>query len=191
MLIHFLVAVAMAQLAEPETFAETEGWSIARHAGGCLMTREFGGDGNTILTFAVDPADGTAPLTILVGNSGWSFADADEEGYQIEFSNGAVWNDLAARTFTIEDSGDGVISIGFAQDALAPMLEDVADADAMRLSHRGVTVDRVSFAGSHAAVGTLGQCVRSLPESAGPALDSPDGFRHAPLDRDRSATPAT
>ena len=92
------------------------------------MTREFGGDGNTMVTFAVDPGDDTAPLILLVGNSGWSLPDADDDGYQLEFSgNDAVWDDLAARTFTTEDGGgdpDGVISIGFAQDAIAPMLED-------------------------------------------------------------------
>ena len=41
-------------------FAETQGWSIARHAGGCMMTREFGGDGNMMVAFAVDPDDDIA-----------------------------------------------------------------------------------------------------------------------------------
>lgn len=157
-----LLAAALVQYQEPELFAETEGWSIARHDTGCLMTREFGGDGNTIVTFAVTPADRTAPLTVLVGNSGWSFPEAEDDGYRIEFSgNAAVWGDLAVHTFTTD--GDGVISIDFAEDALTPLLEDVSAADGLHLSRQGVTVKRVAFSGTGAAVGTLARCVRSLP----------------------------
>ena len=196
MLFHWLIAVALAQVPEPQMFAETEGWSIARHAGGCVMTREFGGDGNMMVTFAVDPGDNSSPLTILVGNSGWSLPDADDDGYQIEFSgNDAVWDDLAARTFTTDDGGDsdpdGVISIGFAQDAIALMLEDVAAADGFHLLRQGVTVGRVSFGGSRAAVGSLGECVSTLPDFGGPALDSQSVIRHSPLDPDPSTLPAT
>ena len=196
MLFHWLIAATLAQVPDPQMFAETEGWSIARHAGGCVMTREFGGEGNMMVTFAVDPGDDTSPLTILVGNSGWSFPDADDDGYQIEFSgNDAVWDDLAARTFTTDDAGDsdpdGVISIGFAQDAITLMLEDVAAANGLHLLRRGVTVSRVSFGGSRAAVGSLGECVSTLPDSAGPALDSRSDIRHSPLDPDRSGLPAT
>ena len=167
MMIPLLVAAALAQGAEPEMFAESEGWSIARHDGGCLMIREFGGHGNTIVTFAINPADTNAPLTILVGNSGWSFPEADDEGYRIEFSgNDAVWKDLAVRTFTTDDDGDGrdgVISIGFAQDAITPMLADVAGASGLLLSRQGVTVGQVSFSGTGAAVNSLGECVGTLP----------------------------
>ena len=196
MLLHWLISATLAQAPDPQMFAETEGWSIARHSGGCVMTREFGGDGNMMVSFAVDPGDDTSPLTILVGNSGWSLPDADDDGYQIEFSGSdAVWDDLAARTFTTDDSGDsdpdGVISIGFAQDAIALMLEDVAAADGLHLLRQGVTVGRVSFGGSRAAVGSLGECVSTLPDSAGPMLDSQSGIRHAPLDEDRSGMPAT
>ena len=100
----WVAAAMLTQGAIAEVFAETEGWSIARHAGGCLMTREFGGTGNTIVTFSVDPTDTSAPLTILVGNSGWALPDADDEGYRIEFSGSeAVWKDLAVRTFTTDD----------------------------------------------------------------------------------------
>ena len=70
MMMSLLIAAALTQTAEPEIFAETEGWSIARHDAGCLMISGFGGAGNTILTFAVTPADPAAPLTVLVGNSG-------------------------------------------------------------------------------------------------------------------------
>jgi|SRR5688572_8060929 len=196
MLFHWLIAAALAQVPDPQIFAETEGWSIARHAGGCVMTREFGGDGNMMVTFAVDPGDNTSPLTILVGNSGWSLPDADDDGYQIEFSgNDAVWDDLAARTFTTDDGGDsnpdGVISIGFAQDAIALMLEDVAAANGLHLLRQGVTVGRVSFGGSRAAVGSLGECVSTLPDFGGPALDSQSVIRHSPLDPDPSTLPAT
>ena len=196
MLIHLLIATALAQAPDPYIFAETEGWSIARHSDGCLLTREFGGDGNTMVTFAVDPGDDTAPLILMVGNSGWSLPDADDDGYQLEFSgNNAVWDDLAARTFTTEESGggdpDGVISFGFAQDAIAPMLEDLAAADGFHLLRQGVTVGRVSFDGSRAAVGSLGECVSTLPDFGGPALDSQGVLRHAPLDQDPSGQPAT
>jgi hypothetical protein len=168
MMMTLLIAAALGQAAEPEIFAEAEGWSIARHVGGCLMTREFGGDGNTIVTFAVTPADATAPLTVLVGNSGWTFPEgADDGGYQIEFSgNDAVWQDLAARTFNTDgDSGDrdGVISIDFARDAITPLLADVAAASGLHLSRQGVTVDRVAFTGTGAAVSKLGECIGTLP----------------------------
>src|SRR5262245_26706877 len=96
-----ILAAFLAQAGEPELFAEAEGWSIARHEQGCLMTREFGGDGNTIVTFAVNPADTTAPLTLLVGNSGWMFPESQDDGYEVEFSgNAAVWGDLSVHMFT-------------------------------------------------------------------------------------------
>ena len=163
----WVAAAALAQGAGPEIFAETEGWSIARHDGGCLMTREFGDEGDTIVTFSVDPTDAVTPLTILVGNSGWSFPDADDDGYRIEFSGSdAVWKDLAVRTFNTEDEGDGqpdgVISIGFADDAITPLLEDVAGATALHLMRRGETVDRVPLSGTDAAVHSLGACVGAL-----------------------------
>jgi hypothetical protein len=168
MLIPLLFAALLVQSDDPELFAEAEGWSITRHDSGCLMTREFGGNGNTIVTFAVTPADATAPLTLLVGNSGWSFPEADDEGYQIEFSgNQAVWDDLAVHTFNTGDSGegdrDGVISIDFASDAITPLLSDVAAASGLHLSRQGVTVDRVDFTGTSAAVSRLGDCIGTLP----------------------------
>ena len=168
MMIALLAAAALAQGADPELFAETEGWSIARHDGGCLMTREFGGVGNTIVTFSVDPSDASAPLTLLVGNSDWLFTEADDEGYRIEFSgNDAVWNDLAVHTFNTDDNGDGtadgVISIGFAGDAITPLLADVAGATGLHLSRQGETVDQVELSGTQAAVSSLGACVSTLP----------------------------
>ena len=168
MMLAWVAAAMLTQGAIAEVFAETEGWSIARHAGGCLMTREFGGTGNTIVTFSVDPTDTSAPLTILVGNSGWALPDADDEGYRIEFSGSeAVWKDLAVRTFTTDDDGDGradgVIRIGFTSDAITPMLEDVAGATGLHLSRQGETVDRVPLSGTEAAVHSLGACVSALP----------------------------
>jgi hypothetical protein len=168
MMLAWVAAVVLAQGAEAEIFAETEGWSIARHGGGCLMTREFGGDGNTIVTFSVDPTDTSAPLTILVGNTDWALPDADDDGYRIEFSGSeAVWRDLAVRTFTTDDDGDGrvdgVIRIGFTSDAITPMLEDVAGATGLHLSRQGETVDRVALSGTEAAVHSLGSCVSTLP----------------------------
>ena len=163
-----LLAAALVQGAEPEIFAETEGWSIARHDGGCLMTQEYDGAGHTIITFAVSPADTSTPLTILVGNSGWSLPEADDEGYRIELSGSeVVWNDLAVRTFTTDGDGeggrDGVISIGFAADAIASLMDDIAGASELHLSRQGVTVDRLALSGTEAAVGRLGECVRTLP----------------------------
>ena len=110
------------------------------------MTREFGGSGNTIVTFAVTPADAAAPLTILVGNRGWSFTEADDDGYQIEFSgNDAVWNDLAVRTFNTDGDGDdrdGVISIDFAQDAI--MLQEIVTTGVTGATERA----KVPFTGA-------------------------------------------
>lgn len=163
-----LTIAALAQGVEPELFAETEGWSIARHESGCLMIQEYDGEGNTIITLAVSPGDTSTPLTILVGNSGWSLPEADDAGYRIELTGTeAVWNDLAVRTFTTDGDGpggrDGVISIGFAADAIAPLMDDVARASELHLSRLGVTVDRLALSGTEAAVDRLGECIRTLP----------------------------
>ena len=168
MMISLMLAAAAAQATGPQLFAETQGWSIARHGGGCMMTREFGGEGNTIVTFVIDPTDADAPLTVLVGNSSWALRDADDEGYRIEFGgNDAVWQDLAAHTFTTAAEGDGnsdgVISIGFAQDAITPMMADLASANGLHLLRQGVSVNRVSFDATADAVRSLGECVRTLP----------------------------
>jgi hypothetical protein len=70
------------------------------------------------------------------------------------------------RTFNTDGDGDdrdGVISIDFAQDAIMPLLADVADASGLHLSRQGVTVDRVALSGTRAAVSRLGECVGTLP----------------------------
>ena len=127
------------------------------------MTREFGDEGNSIFAVSVDPDDATLPLTLLVGNGDWSPPEADDDGYHLEFTgNGAAWRDLAVRTFTTGGADgkiDGVISIGFADDAVVPMLEDVGGASGLHLSRQGVTVVRLSFGGSGAAVRSLGECL--------------------------------
>jgi hypothetical protein len=158
-----LIAALLAQGGTPEIFAEAGGWSISRQGNACLMTREFGDAGNSIFAVSVDPLDRTLPLTLLVGNGDWAPPEADDSGYLLEFSgNGAAWRDLAVRTFTTDDAGekvDGVISIGFADDAVVPMLEDVGGASGLHLSRQGVTVVRLSFGGSDAAVRSLGECL--------------------------------
>lgn len=163
MIIQLLIGAALAQGIESEIFAEAEGWAIARRGSACLMTREFGDAGNSVFAVSVDPADTALPLTLLVGNGEWSPPEADDTGYHIEFSgNRAAWRDLAVRTFTTESADgalDGVISIGFAPDAVVPMLEDVGGANGLHLSRQGVTVIRLSFGGSDAAVRSLGECL--------------------------------
>jgi hypothetical protein len=168
MLMTLMMSVALAQAAEPELFAESQGWQIARHNGGCMMTREFGGTGNTIVTFMINPTEQSAPLTIMVGNSGWSLGEHDDEGYRIEFAgNDAVWQDLAAHTFNTEADGDGgpdgVISIDFAGDAITPMMTDLAGATGLHLLRQGATLEQVEFDGTSAAVQSLGECLRTLP----------------------------
>ena len=100
---------------------------------------------------------------MLVGNGGWSPPEADDEGYHIEFiGSDAAWRDLTVRTFTThggDGTADGVISIGFADDAVVPILEDVGGASGLHLSRDGVTVVRLSFGGSDTAVRSLGECL--------------------------------
>ena len=164
-LIQLLAAAALAQDGESELFAEAEGWSIARQGSTCMMTREFGDSGNSLFAVSVDPDDAALPLTMLVGNGDWSPPEAQDSGYHIEFSgNRAAWRDLTVRTFTTEGADgrhDGVISIGFAADAVVPILQDVGGASGLHLSRQGVTIVRLSFGGSEAAVRSLGECLTS------------------------------
>ena len=51
----WLLLAAVLVQEEFQALGETEGWHIARAGSSCLMTREFGGDGNTILTLSIDP----------------------------------------------------------------------------------------------------------------------------------------
>ena len=167
MSILLLLAAALVQDEGFETFGETEGWQIARAGSSCLMAREFGGDGNTMLTLSIDPALADTPLQLLVGNSAWMLPDSDGSGYALDFSgNNARWQDLAGRTFTSEhDDGsvDGVISLAFTRNMMTPVLEDMAGASGMRLSHDESTISELSFEGAEAAIRTLGRCVAALP----------------------------
>ena len=162
MLIRYWTAAVLAQGFEPELFAETEGWSIARQGSACLMTREFGVNENSMLTVAVDPADGQLPLTLMIGDNRWALPEADAEGYRIEFGGtGAIWQQLAVHTFTTNGDADGqrdgVISIGFAHDAIVPMLDDMADSTDLQLSHDGVAVIGMTFEGNASAVQKFGR----------------------------------
>ncbi len=162
-----LFAAAFLQDDSFETFGETEGWQIARSGGGCLMVREFGGDGNTILTVSIDPGLPDTPLRMIVGNSAWAVPETDDAGYDILFrGNNASWNDLAARTFASENedgSVDGVISLGFDENVMTPVLEDMAGANGLRLSREKSTISELRFDGAEAAIRSLGQCIAALP----------------------------
>ena len=162
-----LLAASLIQDEPFEQFGETDGWQIARSGTGCLMVREFGGDGNTILTLSIDPALADTPLRVIVGNSGWAMPESDDSGYSIWFKgSGATWPDLVGRTFASENddgSVDGVISLGFTQNAMTPVLEDMAGASGLRLSRKEATISELSFEGAEAAIQTLGRCVAALP----------------------------
>ena len=162
-----LLAATLVQDDGLQMYAENDGWQIARTGTACLMTQEFGGEGNTILTLSIDPELTETPLRLLVGNSGWALPEADDEGYSLDFSgNGAAWKDLVGRTFASEnDDGtvDGVISLGFAQEAMTPMLEDMAGANGLLLSREDNAISRFSFTGAEDAIRSLGACVSSLP----------------------------
>jgi hypothetical protein len=162
-----LLAAAFLQDDSFEPFAQEEGWQIARSGSGCLMVREFGGSGNTILTLSIDPALAETPLRVILGNSAWAMPERDDPGYAILFKgSGATWPDLVGRTFASENedgSVDGVISVGFGEDAMTPVLEDMASATGLRLSRRQATISEVSFDGAEAAIQSLSRCVAALP----------------------------
>jgi hypothetical protein len=162
-----LLAAALVQEEGLEMFAENDGWQIARVGSGCLMTQEFGGDGNTILTVSIDPELSDTPLRILVGNSGWALPEADDAGYSIDFgAAGPAWTDLPAQIFPSENedgSVDGVISLGFAAERMTPLLEDMAGASEMRLSRRQDSISQFRFNGMERAIRSLGACVGTLP----------------------------
>ena len=162
-----LLAASLIQDEPFETFGETDGWQIARSGTGCLMVREFGGVGNTILTLSIDPALAETPLRVIVGNSGWAMPESDDSGYSILFKgSGATWPDLVGRTFASENddgSVDGVISLGFTQNAMTPVLEDMAGASGLRLSRKEATISEFSFESAEAAIQALGRCVAALP----------------------------
>ena len=161
-----LLAALLGQDDGFEALGETDGWHIARAGSGCLMTREFGGQGNTILTLSIDPALPETPLRLLVGNRDWALPDAEDGGFVLDFGNGASWPDLVARTFPSENedgSVDGVISLGFTQGTMTPVLEDMATARSLRLSHADSTISELSFDGAEGAIRSLGQCVAALP----------------------------
>ena len=152
-----------------EAFAKADGWQIARSGSGCLMVREFGGSGNTILTLLIDPALDDTPLRLILGNSAWPVSQTDDSGYVIWFKgSGATWPDLVGRRFASENedgSVDGVISLAFTQEAMTPVLEDLAASSGLRLSRREATISEVNFDGAEAAIQSLGRCVAALPEA--------------------------
>jgi hypothetical protein len=166
MILPLLLAAAMMQADDLEMFAEQDGWQIARTGNSCLMTQEFGGTGNTILTFSIDPELADTPLRILVGNSRWTLPNTDDDGYVLDFGGvSSAWTDLTARTFSSEaedGSVDGVISIGFNGNRMTPVLDDVAAARGLRLSKGGLTISEIAFTGAEGAIRSLGECVRSL-----------------------------
>ncbi|MGZ8998399.1 MAG: hypothetical protein ACXW2T_06030 [Allosphingosinicella sp.] len=162
-----LLAATFIQDDSFEPFGETDGWQIARSGTGCLMVREFGGSGNTILTLSIDPTLTDTPLRLILGNSAWAMPERDDSGYAILFKgSGATWPDLPGRTFASENedgSVDGVISLGFGENAMTPVLEDMAAASGLRLSRRQATISELSFDGAEAAIRSLGRCVAALP----------------------------
>src|SRR5690349_15777067 len=166
MSILLLLAAALVQDDELEMFAENDGWQIARVGSGCLMTQEFGGDGNTILTVSIDPEMSDTPLRILVGNSGWALPEADDAGYSLDFGgDDDGWSELPARTFPSaneDGSVDGVISLGFAAERMTPLLEDMAESSGMRLSRREDSISQFRFSGMERAIRSLGACVGTL-----------------------------
>jgi hypothetical protein len=148
---------------------DLDGWTVAtsKDGKGCFLTREYDRTGETTLLLGLD-ADGTNHLSVL--NANWSIKPKDKLKLTFRLSNGAYPGHFAIGIVSDEKQG-------FVTSFEAKFLTYFASSKDLFIARGDVPVERLSLAGSGAAVAELRRCVDAVRTEKGVADDKERGDR--------------
>jgi hypothetical protein len=137
------------------------GWTVAasKDGKGCFLTKEYDRTGKTTLLLGLD-VDGTNHLMVL--NANWSIKPKDRLELTFRLSNASF-----PKHFVVGMASDG--KQGFVTSFDAKFPARFAASDNLQIFRGDVPVERLSLAGSGAAVAELRGCVdlqRAKPTGA-------------------------
>lgn len=148
-----LAAVALATIPQALHAAEVIGrrgdWEVFRDSKSCGMTRSYDGVGDTEM-MVIKYAAGN--IRIMITNTEWS-AKQDER-YDVSFVvNGATYG--GARAIGTAERGRA----GFVSTFVGKFAEDFAEGSLLQVLLAGKEIERLSLAGSGAALALVDQCL--------------------------------
>jgi hypothetical protein len=173
-------APAPAQTTPYAIYDETaDGWTIVRRTDGCFLHKIYGGPGAAALTL-FHSADGSRiPLTLMVSSASWAVGDADAVSYLFDLiGTPGRWSGPIT---SLQDEERGVVSLNLAPPGARALLDAFARASRLDLYRDGRIAERLILPGVAAAVGRLGDCLRTFPRSGTMpvAAGANPGPRHA------------
>lgn len=153
---------------------DVSGWTVSpsRDGGGCFLTRQYDGVGNTTLLLGIDP-DGANHLSVL--NDNWSIKPRERLKLNFRLSRGGY----AKHDVVGMESGG---KRGFVTSFEAKFPTYFAGSLALDISRGTVPVEHLDLGGSGAAVAEVRRCVDAQRANGGPRNDR--GARSGEIPKD-------
>lgn len=137
--------------AAAQNWGEPGGWSVGQDDDRCLASMEFEGPGATEMSFSIE-LDGRS--FVIITNYNWTITE--DEQYELDYLlSHTSYSGTAVGTKT------GIRS-GFVTKFGPDFLEDLAKTSNFHVYRGDVLVDRLSMAGSAAAIGVLRRCIEAV-----------------------------
>jgi hypothetical protein len=151
-------------------------WTLAvsEDGDGCFLTRLYDRPGDTTLLLGLD-RDGSNHLTVL--NANWSIKPKERLALDFKLTSGSYPKHFAVGLA----SGD---QQGFVTSFEKPFPTYLARSQALNIARGDVPVERLSLAGSGAAIAALRDCVtarKAPPTKATRSGDAADGIPRDPF----------
>lgn len=164
-----------AAAAEKDTLPRKVGdWTLAisEDGGGCFLTRIYDRPGDTTLLLGLD-RDGSNHLTVL--NANWSIKPRERLALDFKPTNGGY-----PKHFAVGLSSDD--KQGFVTSFEKPFPTYLARSQTLNIARGDVPVERLSLAGSGAAIAALRDCVSARKAEPIKGTRSDDGADGIPRD---------
>ena len=146
--------------------------AISEDGGGCFQTRIYDRPGDTTLLLGLD-RDGSNHLTVL--NANWSIKPRERLALDFKLTNGGY-----PKHFAVGLSSDD--KQGFVTSFEKPFPTYLARSQTLNIARGDVPVERLSLAGSGAAIAALRDCVSARKAEPIKGTRSDDGADGIPRD---------
>lgn len=157
-------APAQAQTTPYAIYDETaDGWTVVRRTDGCFLHKIYDGPGAAALTLFHSADGSSVPLTLMVSSANWAVGERDPVSYRFDLiGTPRRWSGPIT---SLQDEERGVVSLNLAPPGARDLLDAFAQASRLDLYRDGRIAERLTLPGGAAAVGRLGDCLRTFPQS--------------------------
>jgi hypothetical protein len=164
MLCALMPAPARAQATPYAIYDETaDGWTVVRRTDGCFLHKIYDGPGAAALTLFHSADGSSVPLTLMVSSASWAVGERDAVSY--EFDLVGTPRRWSGPITSLQDEERGVVSLNLAPPGAGELLDAFAQASRLDLYRDGRIAERLILPGAAAAVGRLGDCLRTFRQS--------------------------